>query len=730
MQISETLKHIIDGIVTVEKNDVNNENANMSSMTPAGQMMRFASEVSKMYTLENLVSPEFKEAYNNGEIHIHDLDYYPSKTTTCLQYDLADMFEHGFQTKHGFIREAKSITTYATLATIIFQTNQNEQHGGQSIPAFDFYMAKGVLKSFRRHFRYRILSFLSLDYVDETNREVKSFINENIHTILPDDRMITETAEHFKIPEDQIKRLMEIAYDDTRLETYQAMEGFLHNLNTMHSRGGNQVVFSSINYGTDTSEEGRMVIRELLKATEDGLGKRETPIFPIQIFKVKEGVNYTEEDYRYAMENFDEVMNQTAEELNGDIESLAADFGKKENGKKFKAPNFDLLLLSCHTTSRRLFPNFVFLDTEFNRHEKWDINDPLKYRYEVATMGCRTRVFENLHGEKTSLGRGNLSFTSINFPRIAIEVRRKVEKEIEEMKQAGKFSDEQKEINKKSELLVKGFQEKVKEMTYFTAEQLYERYSFQRTALAKQFPFMRANNLWKGMVDTDSNSELGDVLLSGTLGIGFVGGSNAMYALFDVDHGSSDLAYSTLYDTVKMMNGIADELKQKYGLNYSILATPAESLAGRFLRIDREKFGEIANVTDRDYYVNSFHIDVKENIGIFDKIRKEAPFHKLTTGGHITYVELDGEARKNVSVILKIVKVMKDTGIGYGSINHPIDKCRDCGTEAIIGNECPVCGSHNISKIRRITGYLTGDLDSWNSAKKAEEKDRVKHGMK
>ena len=730
MQISETLKNIIDGIVTVEKNDVNNENANMSSMTPAGQMMRFASEVSKMYTLENLVSPEFKEAYNNGEIHIHDLDYYPSKTTTCLQYDLADMFEHGFQTKHGFIREAKSITTYATLATIIFQTNQNEQHGGQSIPAFDFYMAKGVLKSFRRHFRYRILSFLSLDYVDETNREVKSFINENIHTILPDDRMITETAEHFKIPEDQIKRLMEIAYDDTRLETYQAMEGFLHNLNTMHSRGGNQVVFSSINYGTDTSEEGRMVIRELLKATEDGLGKRETPIFPIQIFKVKEGVNYTEEDYRYAMENFDEVMNQTAQELNGDIESLAADFGKKENGKKFKTPNFDLLLLSCHTTSRRLFPNFVFLDTEFNRHEKWDINDPLKYRYEVATMGCRTRVFENLHGEKTSLGRGNLSFTSINFPRIAIEVRRKVEKEIEEMKQAGKFSDEQKEINKKSELLVKGFQEKVKEMTYFTAEQLYERYSFQRTALAKQFPFMRANNLWKGMVDTDSNSELGDVLLSGTLGIGFVGGSNAMYALFDVDHGSSDLAYSTLYDTVKMMNGIADELKQKYGLNYSILATPAESLAGRFLRIDREKFGEIANVTDRDYYVNSFHIDVKENIGIFDKIRKEAPFHKLTTGGHITYVELDGEARKNVSVILKIVKVMKDTGIGYGSINHPIDKCRDCGTEAIIGNECPVCGSHNISKIRRITGYLTGDLDSWNSAKKAEEKDRVKHGMK
>ena len=296
MQISEPLKNIIDGIITVEKNDINNENANMSSMTPAGQMMRFASEVSKMYALENLISPKFAEAHQKGEIHIHDLDYYPSKTTTCLQYDLADMFEHGFQTKHGYIREAKSISTYATLATIIFQTNQNEQHGGQAIPAFDFYMAKGVLKSFRRHFRYRILSFLSLDYVDETNKKVKSFINENIHTILPDDNAAQKISEHLNIEKTQIKRLLEIAYDDTRLETYQAMEGFLHNLNTMHSRGGNQVVFSSINYGTDYSEEGRMVIRELLKATEDGLGKRETPIFPIQIFKVKEVENNDNND--------------------------------------------------------------------------------------------------------------------------------------------------------------------------------------------------------------------------------------------------------------------------------------------------------------------------------------------------------------------------------------------------------------------------------------------------
>ena len=652
MQISGTLKNIIDGIVTVEKNDINNENANMSSMTPAGQMMRFASEVSKMYALENLISPKFAEAHQKGEIHIHDLDYYPSKTTTCLQYDLADMFEHGFQTKHGYIREAKSISTYATLATIIFQTNQNEQHGGQAIPAFDFYMAKGVLKSFRRHFRYRILSFLSLDYVDETNKKVKAFINENIHTILPDDSVAGKISEHFNIEKTQIKRLLEIAYDDTRLETYQAMEGFLHNLNTMHSRGGNQVVFSSINYGTDFSEEGRMVIRELLKATEDGLGKRETPIFPIQIFKVKEGLSYSEEDYKFAMENIEKIDDM----LNGKI--------------KF-------------------------------------------------------RVFENLNGEKSSLGRGNLSFTSINFPRIAIETRKKIENIISTMT----FDSEQEKEDKKNEMLKKEFQSKVKEKTYLVAEQLLERYRFQQTALAKQFPFMRANNLWKGMGEVDQNSELYDALNTGSLSIGFVGGANAMYALFDAEHGSSEIAYNTLYETVEMMNEIAEELRKTHKLNYSILATPAESLAGRFLKIDKKEFGEIENVTDKDYYVNSFHIDVRNKVGVFEKIKKEAPFHKLTSGGHITYVELDGEARKNIGVILKIVKTMKDNGIGYGSINHPVDRCRTCGTETIIDDKCPVCGSHDISKIRRITGYLTGDLDCWNSAKKAEEKDRVKHGL-
>lgn len=727
-QLTENLKNIIAGIVNVESNDTNNENANMSAMTPAGQMMKFASEVSKIYALENLVSPRFKDAHEKGLIHIHDLDFYSSKTTTCLQYDLEDMFEKGFYTKHGYIREAQSISTYATLATIIFQTNQNEQHGGQAIPAFDFYMAKGVLKSFRKHLKKRILSFIKIKNEIEITKEQEentyNFLKANVSSINCSENEIKLMENFFEIKKDDLIKLLTESYQDTENETYQAMEGFLHNLNTMHSRGGNQVVFSSINYGTDTSEEGRMVIRELLKATSSGLGKNETPIFPIQIFKVKEGLNYSENDYNLARSNFDRIL-ETVKKQKISYEN------NSENKKNiFETPNFDLLLLSCETSSRRLFPNFVFLDSEFNRHEKWKMDDPKKYKYEIATMGCRTRVFENVNGEKSSLGRGNLSFTSINFPRIAILTRKKVENEILEMEKGGKFLNEEEKNNKKIKLLTEKFQKKVLETTYLAGEQLYERYNFQKTGLAKQFPFMRSNNLWKGLGVKDGNEEVGEAINSGSLSIGFVGGANAMYALFDVEHGTSEVAYKVLYDTIEKMGVIADEFRDKYHLNYSILATPAESLAGRFLRIDRNEFGVIENVTDRDYYVNSFHIDVKKEISLFDKIRKEAPFHKLTRGGHITYVELDGEARKNIGVMLKIVKVMKDTGIGYGSINHPVDRCRDCGTEAIIYDKCPICGSHNISRIRRITGYLTGDLDSWNSAKQAEEQDRVKHGVK
>ena len=712
-------------IINVEKNDTNNENANMSSMTPAGQMMKFASEVSKVYALENLISEKFRKAHEDGIIHIHDLDFYPSKTTTCLQYDLEDMFEKGFVTKHGYIREAQSILTYATLATIIFQTNQNEQHGGQAIPAFDFYMAKGVLKSFRQYLKNRILNFVEIkndvEITEKYEKDAKAFLKKTVDSIKTTEEENGKISKYFSISKNDLKKLLKSSYKDTKKETYQAMEGFLHNLNTMHSRGGNQVVFSSINYGTDTSYEGRMVIKELLRATSKGLGKGETPIFPIQIFKVKEGLNFSENDYNLARSNFENLL-----------ESVKSDENIYDEGKKnvkFETPNFDLLLLACETTSRRLFPNFVFLDAEFNRHEKWDMNDPKKYRYEIATMGCRTRVFENVNGEKTSLGRGNLSFTSINFPRLAVETRKDVEEKILAMEKENKFSSEKEKIDKKNEMLVKEFQEKVLDTSRLAGEQLLERFKFQKTALAKQFPFMKGNNLWKGLGDKKENDEVGEAINSGTLAIGFVGGANAMYALFDAEHGTNELAYKTLYDTIEKMEKVADEFKNKYHLNYSVLASPAESLAGRFLRMDREKFGVIKNVTDRDYYVNSFHIDVKKEISIFDKIRKEAPFHKLTKGGHITYVELDGEARKNISVILKIVKVMKDSGIGYGSINHPVDRCKDCGTEAIIYDSCPVCGSHNISRIRRITGYLTGDLESWNSAKKAEEMDRVKHGI-
>lgn len=725
LELTPNLNKTIEKIINVEKNDTNNENANMSSMTPAGQMMKFASEVSKVYALENLISEKFRKAHEDGIIHIHDLDFYPSKTTTCLQYDLEDMFEKGFVTKHGYIREAQSILTYATLATIIFQTNQNEQHGGQAIPAFDFYMAKGVLKSFRQYLKNRILNFVEIkndvEITEKYEKDAKAFLKKTVDSIKTTEKENEEISKYFSISINNLKKLLKSSYKDTKKETYQAMEGFLHNLNTMHSRGGNQVVFSSINYGTDTSYEGRMVIKELLRATSKGLGKGETPIFPIQIFKVKEGLNFSENDYNLARSNFENLL-----------ESVKSDeniYDESKKSVKFETPNFDLLLLACETTSRRLFPNFVFLDAEFNRHEKWDMNDPKKYRYEIATMGCRTRVFENVNGEKTSLGRGNLSFTSINFPRLAIETRKDVEEKILAMEKENKFSSEKEKIDKKNEMLVKEFQEKVLDASRLAGEQLLERFKFQKTALSKQFPFMKGNNLWKGLGDKKENDEVGDAINSGTLAIGFVGGANAMYALFDVEHGTSELAYKTLYDTVEKMEKVANEFKDKYHLNYSILASPAESLAGRFLRMDREKFGVIKNVTDRDYYVNSFHIDVKKEISIFDKIRKEAPFHKLTKGGHITYVELDGEARKNISVILKIVKVMKDSGIGYGSINHPVDRCKDCGTEAIIYDSCPVCGSHNISRIRRITGYLTGDLESWNSAKKAEEMDRVKHGI-
>ena len=675
------MKHVMDGIVAIDKNDVNLSNANMSSHTPAGQMMTFASEVTKDYTYKYLLPKRFAEAHQLGDIHIHDLDYYPTKTTTCIQYDMDDLFERGFRTKNGSIRTPQSIQSYATLATIIFQTNQNEQHGGQAIPAFDFFMAKGVNKSFRKH----LSSFISFYIAMETNTAVEE---KAIRALI---------EEHLPSIKEHLARVIEKAYQQTRKDTHQAMEGFIHNLNTMHSRGGNQVVFSSINYGTDTSAEGRMVIEELLKATIEGLGTRgEVPVFPIQIFKVKDGVSYSEEDYQKAMTDFE-----------------AAEEGRMT----FSAPNFDLFLKACRTTAKALFPNFMFLDAPFNQNEKWNINDPKRYRYELATMGCRTRVFENVAGEKSSLGRGNLSFTTLNMPRLAIEARIKAESIIEDKRNQDAIELKAKEI----------FIESVHETATLVADQLYARYQYQRTALARQFPFMMGNDVWKGGGALNPNEEVGDILRSGTLGIGFIGGHNAMVALYGQGHGHNDKAWNTLYEAIMEMNKVVDEYKAKYNLNYSVLATPAEGLSGRFTRMDRRKYGKIEGVTDNDYYVNSFHVDVKEPISIVEKIKREAPFHAITRGGHITYVELDGEAQKNVRAIAKIVKVMHDEGIGYGSINHPVDTCHNCGYKGVIYDKCPVCQSENILRMRRITGYLTGDLSSWNSAKRAEERDRVKH---
>ena len=699
-----TLKRTMDGIVSIEKNDINLGNANMSAYTPSGQMMTFASEVTKDYAMKYLLSAPFARAHAAGDIHIHDLDYYPTKTATCVQYDLADLFERGFHTKNGSIRTPQNIQSYATLATIVFQTNQNEEHGGQAIPAFDFFMAPGVRKTFIRQLADRLLYAHSLlsgrSFSDE---ERKGFV-EALRDLEPPLAHTDAAAEALavgldrigcQLPATAVRLALEEAYQRTKRDTHQAMEGFVHNLNTMHSRGGNQVVFSSVNYGTDTSEEGRMVIRELLAATVEGLGQGEVPIFPIQIFKVKEGVNYSEADYAKAQ----------------------ADFAGALAGKyTFETPNFDLLLLACKTTSHALFPNFVFLDTPFNQHELWRADDPKRYLHEIATMGCRTRVFENVCGPKTSVGRGNLSFTTMNLPRLAIEASRRAQRELPTAP-----------VEQQQERARVLFLESVREMATFIGDQLHERYIYQRSALARQFPFMMGNDVWKGGAALAPQDEVGSVFDSGTLGIGFIGGHNAMMALYGEGHGRSDRSWQTLYDAVQVINEVVREYKQKYHLNYSVLATPAEGLSGRFTRMDRKRYGIIPGVNDLDYYVNSFHVDVREEIGMHDKIRREAPFHAITLGGHISYIELDGEAKKNVSVILKLVKTMKDTGIGYGSINHPVDTCQDCGYRGIIYDKCPVCTSDRIARLRRITGYLTGSLESWNSAKQAEEHDRVKH---
>ena len=641
-------------------------------------MMKFSSETTKPFVDDYLLSEEVKEAVENNYLHIHDKDYYPTKSLTCVQHPLDHILKYGFSAGHGESRPAKRIETASILGCISLETAQNEMHGGQAIPAFDFYLAPYVRNSFIEEIK-NLEELNGQNYSHLYQQKLDDYVNRPLEGLSGDERIIQH------------------AVNKTVSRVHQSMEAFIHNMNTIHSRGGNQVVFSSINYGTDTSAEGRMVIEELLKATIEGLGTRgEVPVFPIQIFKVKDGVSYSEKDFEKAMkaENIEAAMTDS-----------------------YEAPNFDLLLKACQTTAKALFPNFMFLDTPFNQNEKWKADDPQRYIYELATMGCRTRVFENVAGEKSSLGRGNLSFTTLNMPRLAIEARIKAENLVEDERNKDAIEQKAKEI----------FIESVHQMSALVADQLYERYQYQRTALARQFPFMMGNNVWKGGGELNPNEQVGDALRSGTLGIGFIGGHNAMVALYGQGHGHSQKAWDTLYEAVMEMNKVVDEYKEKYNLNYSVLATPAEGLSGRFTKMDRRKYGKIPGVTDRDYYVNSFHVDVKEPISIVEKIKREAPFHAITRGGHITYVELDGEAQKNVRAIAKIVKVMHDEGIGYGSINHPVDTCHNCGYKGVIFDKCPVCQSESILRMRRITGYLTGDLSSWNSAKRAEEKDRVKH---
>ena len=633
-------------IINVKNNDITRENANMNADTPAGMMMKFSSETTKPFVDDYLLSEESREAVRQNRLHIHDKDYYPTKSLTCCQHPLDHILERGFSAGHGSSRAAKRIETASVLACISLETAQNEMHGGQAIPAFDFYLAPYVRASFVEEVK-ALEELTGENYAHIYNKEINDYLKK------PLDGLEGEA------------RIVQHAVNKTVARVHQAMEAFIHNMNTIHSRGGNQVVFSSINYGTDTSAEGRCVIRELLNSTYDGVGNGETAIFPIQIWKKKRGVNYLPSD-----------------------------------------PNYDLYCLACKVTARRFFPNFLNLDATFNQSEAWKADDPKRYMHEVATMGCRTRVFENKYGMKTSVGRGNLSFSTINIVRLAIECM--------------DIADKDARINR--------FFAKLDNMLDVAAKQLNERYDFQKTAMAKQFPLLM-RSLWTGAENLSPDDTIEKVINQGTLSIGFIGLAECLKALLGVHHGESDEAQQLGLRIVDYMRCRCNEFSEKYHHNFSLLATPAEGLSGKFTKVDRKKFGVLEGITDRDYYTNSNHVPVYYKCSARHKAEVEAPYHEMTRAGHIFYVEMDGDATHNPQAIMNVVDMMDHYNMGYGSVNHNRNRCLDCGFENAEANleVCPQCGSKHLDRLQRITGYLVGTTDRWNSGKLAELKDRVIH---
>ena len=654
--------------------DIKRENANINGDTAMGSMLKFGSEGAKQFYDMYVLDPRFAQAHREGDIHIHDLDFY-TLTTTCCQIQLSTLFKDGFSTGHGYLREPQDITSYAALCCIAIQANQNDQHGGQSVVDFDYGMAPGVKKTFIKRYRMNIARALELLVDDEHAEENAAEIMQKLAeadmspSLEPSEEqqaavlalLIEKTGD-----EVQSKRIMDFAqkhaWQETDKATFQAMEALVHNLNTMNSRAGAQVPFSSINYGMDTSPEGRMVMKNLLHATEDGLGGGETPIFPIQIFRVKEGINFNPGE-----------------------------------------PNYDLYRLAIKTSAKRLFPNFSFVDAPYNLQ----YYKPGHPETEIAYMGCRTRVMGNVYDPKREIAprRGNLSFTSINLPRIAIKANGDVQWFFEE-------------LERKMQLV---------------AAQLDERMAIISKKKVRNFPFLMGQGVWIDSERLDWNDTVEEVLKHGTLTIGFIGLAEALVALRGKHHGESEESQNLGLEIIGAMRSFTDKLSRERGLNYTLIATPAEGLSGRFIRLDKEKFGVIPGVTERDYYTNSFHVPVYYPCSAFHKLSIEAPYHALTNAGHISYVEMDGDPLQNLDAFEKIVRFMHDKGIGYGSINHPIDRDPVCGYNGIIGDECPCChrkeDGRPFERIRRITGYLVGTLDRFNNAKRAEEHDRVKHGV-